>query len=272
MIKNFIFICFISLSFLNASIVQDKIQNIIGDIEYNKHSNLISMLFKQENKFVLNDKIKYYNVFNTLKQNGLLNLRLDKPQDITIEFRALNKSMKAFKILNDTIRAIGYRHILTKSLNKLNKNEFVWKIKFKAEYMIDPVVLLKELRLKSCKILQVINKGKHHWYYEIDFNDSYLREAYKVDKNEKVVFQKPLQEYFISVENIKNLQILSRKLNNWFPHIVFFDKNLKILEVIKKDRVYRGYKTKVPKSTKYIKITDLYNLINIKRGLSVIVR
>jgi len=36
--------------------------------------------------------------------------------------------------------------------------------------------------------------------------------------------------------------------------------------------VYRGLKIQLPSDTRYIKITDMYNLINIKRGLSVIVR
>ena len=66
----------------------------------------------------------------------------------------------------------------------------------------------------------------------------------------------------LMVDDCSYLEIRSHYLNNWFPNIVFFDEDLKILDVIKKDSVNRRYKTEVPQNTKYIKISDLYNLIN----------
>ena len=272
MFKSFIVFCILNLTILNGDILEDKIKNIIGQKDYKIHKNFINLLFKNKSKFIVNDKIKYFNLFKELKGNGLLNLRLNKPQDIVIEFLARNKSMKAYKVLNDTMQLLGYRYFFTKSLDKNENNKLVWKIVLKAEYMLDPVMLLDELQQKNCKVLNIEKRSLNNWYYEIDFDTAILNNSIKIDKNEKVKFQKPLQEYFIMVDNINSLQVISRTLNRWFPYIVFVDKDLKILKVIKKDRYYKGYKIKAPKDTKYIKITDLYNLINIKRGLTVIVR
>ena len=277
MFRSFIVFCILNLTILNGgglnnNVLEDKIKNIIGQKDYGIHKNFINMLFKDKDKFIVNDKIKYFSLFKELKNNGLLNLRLDKPQDIVIEFFALNKSIKAYKVLNDTMQSLGYRYFFTKSLDKNETNQLVWKIALKAEYMMDPVVLLNELQQKNCKVLNIEKRPLNNWYYEIDFDAAVLDDAIKIDKNEKVKFQKPLQEYFIMVDEVSSLQVISRKLNRWFPYIVFYDKDLKVLKVIKKDRFYKGYKTKAPKETKYIKITDLYNLINIKRGLTVIVR
>lgn len=271
MIRTFLLVILL-ISFSKADILDEKIEHIIGQKQYTLHKSLIGMLFAKKEHFVLNDRIKYYKVFKILQDNGLLNLRLNKPQNVTIEFKVLNKNIKSYKILNDTITSLGFRYFFTKSLDIQKDNGFLWKIVFKAEYVIDPVVLLKELQQKNCKILDVQKRDMNNWYYEINLDNAVVTEAYKIEKNEKVTFQKPLQEYFISVTDIKTLQIISRKLNKWFPHIVFFDKDLNVLDVIKKNRTYRGYKTKVPKGTKYIKITDMFNLINIKRGLSVIVK
>ena len=272
MFKYLIVILLFSLTILNGSILYDKVENIIGENEYKVNKGLIHLLFKDEKKFLNNTDIKYYELFNELQENGLLNLHLDKPKDITIEFKILNKNLKAYKILNDTMRALGYRYFFTKSMDISKKQELLWKIVFKAEYMLDPVVLLKELRLNNCKTIEVTNKDTNHWCYEIDFNNSILYNSVKIEKNEKVKFNKPLRAFFLDVENGKKLQIISRKLNSWFPHIVFFDKNLKVLNIIKKNRIYHGLNIKIPVGTKYIKITDMYNLINIKRGLTVIVR
>lgn len=265
-----VFIFFATL--VQANVLEDKVKNIIGQKDYNTHKNLIKLILKDEQKFYVNGKIRYYNLFKELQYNGLLNLRLDKPKEITIEFKILDKNIKSYKILNDTMQSLGYRYFFTKSMQYDEQNKLVWKIVFKAEYMLDPVVLLKELQQNNCKVLDVQKKQKDYWYYEIDFESSKISKATKIEKNEKVRFPKPLRAFFLKVEDGKQLQVISRTLNNWFPHIVFFDKDLKILGMIKKDRIYRGFKTKIPKGTKYLKITDLYNLVNIKRGLTIIVR
>ena len=271
MIK-YLFLTFIfCISTLNGSVLEEKIENLIGQKEYKLHQNLIGLLFKDKGRYLIDDRINYYNLVKELKSNGLLKLRFNRPKDIVIEFKSLSKSLKAYKTLTDTMKSLGYRHFFTKSLDKKD-DVLTWKITFKTEYMLDPVVLLKELQLKNCKILQVENRSLNYWYYEIDFKDSILNTAIKIEKNERVKFHKPLKPYMLSVEDIINLEIRSHGLNNWFPNITFFDKDLTILDVIKRDRIYRKYKLEVPENTKYIKITDLYNLINIKRGLTIIVR
>ena len=259
-------------TFLSASILKEKVENIIGTNDYKVHNSLIDLLFKDESKFIVNEKIQYYKLFKVLKENGLLDLRLKNPSDIEIEFTSINNNFKSYKILNDTMQVLGFRYFFTKSMSVTEQENFVWNIMFKTEYMLDPVVLLKELRQSGCKVLQVVNHGSNKWSYEIDFRNAELVSALKIDKNEKVRFQKPLRAYMLKVSDVKSLQVISRNLNNWFPHIVFFDKELVVLSTIKKDRVYKGLKIKVPNNTRYIKITDMYNLINIKRGLSIIVR
>jgi hypothetical protein len=259
-------------TFLSATVLTEKIENLIGTKDYKIHNSLINLLFKNEYKYIINGQIKYYKLFKTLQENGLLNLRLNAPSDIEIEFKSLNKNFKSYKILNDTMEVIGYRYIFTKSMSITNQENFIWKIMYKAEYMLDPVVLLKELRQNNSKVTRVHNNGSNKWTYEIDFSNAELNSAIKIEKNEKVKFQKPLRAYMLKVDEPKSIQVISRYLNNWFPYIVFFDEDLKVLKVIKRDRVYKGLKVNTPKHTKYIKIADLYNLINIKRGLSIIVR
>lgn len=258
--------------YLNSSILDKKIENIIGQNDYKVHKKLIDLLFQNRSMYQYDNNLKYYNIFKTLRDNGLLNLGFNKPQNISLEFKGLNKALKSYKILKDLLHVLGYRYFFTNHFEVENGKNVIWQIRLKAEYMLDPVVLLKELQEKNCKILNVENRGNNNWFYEIDFEKAILNEAYQIEKNEKVKFQKPLKDYFVMVENAKSLQIISRNLNNWFPDIVFFDENLNVLKTIEKNRIYKGYRTKVPKGTKYIKITDMYNLINIKRGLSIIVR
>mgnify|MGYP006140033117 CR=1 FL=1 len=259
-------------TFTSASVLSEKIENIIGIKDYKIHNSLISLLFKDETHYIINGKIKYLKLFKTLQENGLLNLRLNKPSDIEIEFKSTEKNFKSYKILNDTMQIIGYRYFFTKSMSIDEKKNLIWKIVYKAEYMLDPVVLLGELKRNNSTVVDVINNGSNKWFYEINFSNSELDNAIKIDSFERVKFQKPLKAYMLKTSKAKRLEVISRNLNKWFPHITFFDKDLKVLSSIKKDRVFKGLSVKIPDDTRYIQVTDMYNLINIKRGLSIIVR
>ena len=184
-------------SLLNGDILNDKIKNLIGERDYNIHKNLINLLLKDRYKYENGTEIKYYNLIKMVRENGLLDLQLSYPQDITIEFDLLNKNLKGYKILKDTMENIGYRYFFTDSLSS-SENRLNWIIRFRAEYMLNPQILLKELQQKNCKILNIENRGFNSWYYEIDFEASKVDEAVKIDKDEKVVFQKPLKPYFLT--------------------------------------------------------------------------
>ncbi len=270
MIKYFLITVLFILN-LDANVVVQKVHNIIGDKDFQRHKALIELLFKQEAFFVANEKIKYFNMFDTLQKNGLLNLNFNRPTQVAIEFKIDGDNKKGYKILNDLLQTLGYRYFFTKKLEK-NEEGLYWIISLKVEYMLDPVMFLRELKYSGCNVLDITKKADNRWYYEIDFTNARILKAARVQKNEKVRFQKPLKPLFLDIEGAKILQILSRNLNRWFPDIVFFDKDLNVIKEIKMDRVYKGLKTKVPEGTRYVKITDIYNLTNIKRGLTLIVR
>jgi len=270
MIRSFILVV-LFIGSLQGNVIVEKVHNIVGDKEYQTHKSLIELLFKEETFFIANEKIKYFNMFDTLQKNGLLHLRFNKPTDVTLEFKIKGDNKKGYKILSDLLQTLGFRYFFTKRIEN-NSEELIWSIVLKVEYMLDPVMFLRELKYSGCNVLEVTKKSKYKWYYEIDFERASLPKASPIQKNEKVRFQKPLKPLFLDIEDSKVIQILSRNLNRWFPDIVFFDKDLKVLKDIKIDKVYKGLKTKVPEGTKYVRITDKYNLINIKRGLTLIVR
>jgi hypothetical protein len=272
--KRILFLFFLFFSILSANQLFEKIENLIGQKQFNLHHNLIYVLFKNQKDFYsINGQLNFKSILQKLKENGLLDLKFKKPKQINIEFITNKDPIKSLKILNDTLRDMGYSYYFTKS-NIFDKetNIMKWVIVFNAEYALDPLILTQELKLKYCYILDIQKVTNVYWIYSINMNNAKIKDVIKIENNEKVVLEKPLRPYLIEVENSVSLQIISRNLNHWFPYIVFYDKHLNVLEVIKKKRTYKGYKSKVPRETKYIKVTDLYTLINIKRGLSIIVR
>jgi len=66
---------------------------------------------------------------------------------------------------------------------------------------------------------------------------------------------------------IGTLDIVSSIRNEWYPYIAFYDKSLKLLNVIKIDTKKTNITLEISKETHYIKISDIYTLKNIKDDL-----
>jgi len=268
--KKIFIIFLLFINFLYASIIEDKIKNIVGNDTFLLHNNLINSIIKKNN-FIINGKIFYPKLLKSLNDNGLLRLRFNKPLDINITFKVNNKPLKSMKILKDTLNSLGYAYYFTKSFNSTSKN-FIWKIYFKSEYVIDPYGFNKELNSINAFIEDINLTTPTNWCYTINFNNSHLFDFIPIELNEKIKLSKPLKPYMLKIVNGKKLTIRSHNLNHWFPKITFYDKDLNILGEIKKDRYYKGLLVNIPKNSYYVNIDDRYTLLNIKRGLSIILR
>ena len=253
-------------------ILFQKIENIMGSQEYSTHKNLVNLIFKNSQAFFVGDDLNYLQILKKLKQNGLLKLRLSKPKEIIVKFETNSDPIKSLKILNDTLKSLGYYYYFTKSTKYDGAGNLLWSIKLKTRDIIDPLILALELTNHESRIENIVREENDTWKYVINTQNANIANAFYVDTNEKVVLQKPLKPYFIKIGKAKKLKIVSRRLNNWYPYIVFYDTHLNILKVIKKDRMFKGLTTKIPETSTYIKITDLYTLVNIKRGLSIITK
>ena len=254
-----------------STLLHDKIKNFVGEKDYNKHINLINFIFKNKNNYQYKDSLNYISLIKTLKENGLLQLTYEEPKEILIQFQINHSPVKSLKIVKDTLKSLGYYYYFTKDTLFDGDQNLVWTIKLKTESAIDPLVLSNELLKKDCRMLDISKEGDK-WIYKIDTNFANLKDAVFIAGNERVVFNKPLKPYFIKIKKAKSIYVASRILNKWFPNIVFYDNQLKILKVVNEDKVHRNIRISVPEDTTYIKISDLYTLINIKRGLSIVIK
>ena len=265
-------IVFFTLSIsLNADILSDKIKNLIGENYYLKHENLINNLTSKKNEFYNNEEIKYSNLLDVLNEYGFLKLRFNKPLNVEIIFEVDNNPMLAMKTIKDAMQSLGYSYYFTKEL-MINENAMSWKITFKSEYTLDPFMFDQELKKSETSISDIEKISDTSWKYKIDISNSSIAQKITISKNERVKLSKPLSAYMLKVDDVKEIKIISKNLNHWYPDVTYFDRDLNLLGMVKKNRVYKGVKMKVPKNTSYIKIDDAYALQNIKRGLTVIVK
>jgi len=257
--------------YLQANDLHVNIKNFIGEENYQRHSFLIKRLFLDKNDFYTNEKLKYKKIFEILDKNGLMDLKFKKPMKIELEFESISSSIQTIKMIKDVLSSLGYSYYFTNYLEKKD-DKLIWQINFKSESMLNPFILISQLEELNVDFINVKKISATKWKYEIDLNYANIANTILIQNNEKLILKKPHKPYLIKVNDVSNLKVVSRRLNTWYPYISFYDKDLKPLSILHKKKVFKTLITNITPGTKYIGISDTYTLLNIKRGLTVIVR
>jgi hypothetical protein len=266
-VKRFVLLIVLTALTLNASDLLEKVRDFMGDDRYATHRGFIEILFKDEAAYYTNEHLDVVKIVETLKQNGLLQLFFEKPQQLTLTFTTNGPSLYFVKVMGDTLHAIGYYRYMTE-YSKKNESEFVWRITMQSEYATDPTVLKNELFKRGCKILDIKRLSQSDWYYNIDMASASLN-AHNIGQGEVLKLKRSLVPHWVNVEGIRQLKLTSSGSNVWYPYITFFDNSLHLLKVYKRDKKTWQIRINIPSNTQYVKIADMYDLKNIKDGLDI---
>lgn len=251
---------------VDGELLMKKIKSLINPATFTKDRAYIETIFSpKEDYFRKDGKVDALKVIKVLKENGILNLFFKKPRDIDITFKTQGEPRLFVKIMSDSLQNIGYYRYVT-SESTLNENEFAWKISLTSEYAADPLVLSQELKKSNCEIVDVVRENETNWSYIIDMKNAKLDVAVLQHK-EELRLKRSLYSYWIDVSKVDNIQITCSNRNEWYPHIAYYDRFLRLLRVDKIDEKTTDLLLHRGEDTYYIKISDIYNLKNIKEDL-----
>ena len=258
----------VSLAFANENnedILTSKIKTFIDIDVYKQNKAYVDMIFSPKSEYIIGQRVNAVKVVETLKENGLLNLFFKKPRELKLSFKTSGSPIFFVKIMGDTLRNIGYYQYVTKESN-LDSSEFTWKITLNSEYATDPLILQRELDKSACKIVDIQRNASDDWSYSIDMSEGYLN-VQELNATQEVQLIRSLYAHWLDVSKINKLKIYSSVRNDWYPHISYFDSSLHLLKVEKKDKKTSRIILTIPSTAKYMKISDLYTLKNIKDSL-----
>jgi len=264
-----LFVLIFFISTLYSYRLDNDIISLIGKSNYLQNRGLINILFKDKEKFLKDGHTNFSKVTKVLKENNLINLEGKKLNAIKISFATHQKNSLLFiKLVKEVINSCGYNQFLT---NKAIKDEsgFLWSMKIRTKSMIDPTIISQELEKRGATIERIKRISDSEYRYDIDIFNAKI-DAKKLEANKEIRLKKPLKPYWIDLYKAKSIKISSLAGNNWHPYIVFYDSNLKIIDKYTKERKSYNISLKVPRGTRYIKISDLYTLQNLKRGIKVV--
>ena len=265
---KYLLVTFLFIGFAQASILKEKIESFMGEKKYKTQKNLIDILFKDERKFLKEDaSVCDMKVLEKLKQNGILKLFYNEPQELNLSFFTKDNSLIFMRVINESLSSMGYNFFLTKRALQ-DRNGFLWEIVISTDHIVDPLILADRLAQRGSFIESVEKVEKNSWKYTIN-TDNIRIDAKKVEADKTIKLKKPIKPYWIEVEDMKSISFVSRLADRWHPNIVFFDEKLRIVKNYEQNRVINKLKLKIPNGVKYIKIADMHTLSNIKRGISI---
>lgn len=265
--KYLISLIFIFFTIANANI-NDKVKQLIGETDYAVHESLINYLFQNQDSFYdYAGNISYKNLIQALEENNLLDLTLAGKTTLNYKFIFNHNPKKSLNLLKDILKSQGHFNYMTNTIQREENNLF-WDFNIETSAAINPLLLSQNLTKHFCKIRDIKKEG-NNWTISIDSFTSDVYKPFDFISNEEMILKKPLKEYFLKVSNAQKLKIYSYSGNSWRPSIAFYDEELNVLKLFKKDSFTKYLRVVVPQNTKYIKIDDLYSLANLKKGIKV---
>lgn len=252
-------------SIQNDANLTQKIKSFIDEETYNQNKAFINIIFSPASNYYFKDHLDSVRIIQTLKENGLLKLFFETPQELNLSFKTNGSPLFFVKIMEDTLRDIGYYRYVTTESN-LNSSEFVWNISLTAEYATDPLVLQNELRKNGCEVVDIRRNSPASWVYNIDMNNGYLNVPTLLGSN-RLKLKRSLYPHWLDVSQVRKIEITSSFRNSWYPYIAYYDSSLHLLKVIKKDRKRTTITLHIPARAKYMKLSDMYTLKNVKDAL-----
>ena len=268
MVKKIVFVLLLAVYSLHAASFYKEIENIVGKNTYIANKKIIKTLFKQQNQFYTKGHLDYAKVLNVLKNNHLLNVKISRSTAINLSFATRQRHPVAFiKLIKSTLNELGYSRIDIQKVIQ-DGSGFMYKVVVYSDSAPDPIMIVDSFAKKNASVVKIKRYSISSWRYFVDL--SHLDLVYKnLPYKKKIRLPKPLEPYWIDVSNVKVLVINSANTNRWHPKIVFYDRFLNIVNNISKDIKSYNIRLEVPRNASYMKVSDLYTLDNINRGLTI---
>lgn len=259
-----------------ASQLQQKVEQFVSKASYQNNAKFIQKIFANEKAFYRGSEIDVVKVLSALKSNGLLQLKLTKPSNVSITLR-VNAAKQTDKDPSPTFLAysasnilssIGYSYFYITGATK-QENAITLTYTLNAESNIDPLVMTSHLVKRGYGIVDVHRYSATHWIYDVSLKQSSIVAAKALTKGSNDLVQIN-GKYWIANNGAGILQITPKEgAEVWYPKILTFDNAMNLVDSIMLTDSKTTYKLEVPSLVCHILITDNYNASTLRSGIAI---
>lgn len=258
------------LSAENLNVLDEKIINLIGKNSYERNKSFINKIFSPANSFYQNGNLDIHRVISILQNNGLLKLKFASPREFNAIFSAQCSPLLLLKTINQSLSYMGYSYWIPSEASYENETATI-RISLNTEHIIDPIILINELKKSGFVVVNITQNTQSQWEYSLSLADSKIPNATFIAKGNSVDVYEVSGQYWLEVGSLGRLEVQSIKNQNFNPKIVFFDRNLNILDIQELSK-RQNFNVSIIENTKFIKISDRILQNNLKGGLNVRLR
>ncbi|MCI6217648.1 MAG: hypothetical protein MR629_03790 [Helicobacter sp.] len=246
--------------------LDSKLKNLIGERNYKINANFINKIFQDRNLFYTDGKLSMPQIFQTLRNNGLLNLRFQNPQEVSLIFSARTSPILLNRTINDILSSMGYSYF---NVQKADYNDGISSIDFHfvTEHAPDPWVILSELEKRGLLSIDVTRHSLQKWEYLLELSSLQIPNSRTISLNEALSLRDISGQYWLNLQEQGKLKISNTQ--KWYPRVVFFDRNLAIVNSFLSKDSKTSITLKIPQGVSFIMITDFNNTANLKNGISI---
>lgn len=257
----------LNLAYGAESALDTKIINLIGEADYSRNKSFIAKIFSPTSNFYQSGNLDIYRVISVLQNNGLLKLKFSVPQEFSAVFVAQTTPIILLKTINQSLSTMGYSYWIPSEAVYENDITKI-RISLTTEHIIDPIILINELSKNGFVVANINRNKQNEWEYSLSIANSKIPNSTFVAKGNNLNIYEVSGQYWLEVGGLGRLEVQSINNKNFNPKVVFFDKNLNVLEI---QELSRGQKfdISIVDNTKFIKISDSILNSNIKAGLNV---
>ncbi len=263
-----LFAFLLSVSLLSGDVLDEKIANLIDEGGYVRHKKLIEKIFSDRSEFYTGDRLDVNKIAERLKENGLLKLFFNEPKELKITYITNSSPVLATTIVSNALKSMGYLYFVAEDSSLVN-NQYKQTIILDTEHVVDPVIFINELKKRGSEVINLRRINELEWEYLINTDNGRLYDASYLFPNENVTTSLGANDHFFEVDGEGYIEIKSKAGNFWHPFIVFFTPNLNVIDIKSEESRAQYRKIKLPKGTRYIKISDFFTKSNIKNGFIV---
>ena len=254
----------------NRSALDLKIINLIGEADYNRNRSFINKIFSPQSNFYKGGNLDIYRVISVLQNNGLLKLKFAVPSEFSAIFVAQTSPILLLKTINQSLSYMGYSYFIPNEAVYENDTSKI-RISLTTEHIIDPIILLNELNKSGFVVVNINQNKQNEWEYQLRLMDSKITNSTFIAKGNNINIYEVSGQYWLEVGSLGQLEVKSINNKVFNPKVIFFDRNLNVLDIQELSRG-RDFSVSIVDNTKFIKITDSLTSANLKSGLNVRLR
>ena len=254
----------------NRSALDAKIVNLIGEADYNRNKSFINKIFSPQSNFYKGGNLDIYRVISVLQNNGLLKLKFASPSEFSAIFVAQTSPILLLKTINQSLSYMGYSYFIPNEAVYENDTSKI-RISLTTEHIIDPIILLNELNKSGFVVVNINQNKQNEWEYQLRLMDSKITNSTFIAKGNNINIYEVSGQYWLEVGSLGRLEVKSINNKVFNPKVIFFDRNLNVLDIQELSRG-RDFSISIVDNTKFIKITDSLTSANLKSGLNVRLR